>query len=173
MPYMLQPKNWLMAIRPNWYNVSYLRNGAYMGMGRINQRVPLFQPVPSPTFRADFANAPAMHGLGRGVVPYAPVYSRRGMRGLGQGTIMTSGSGQTVSGQQSCDILDPTCSAAVSGVLNYTDILSTLTPGGQLPGAPMTPAPGAPGAAGFPTGLIWILGGGALLFMMMAMSSKR
>ena len=35
--WMLQPRNYMQAMRPNWYNVAYRRTGAYKGMGALGQ----------------------------------------------------------------------------------------------------------------------------------------
>ena len=37
MAWMLQPRNYMQAMRPNWYNVAYRRTGAYKGMGALGQ----------------------------------------------------------------------------------------------------------------------------------------
>lgn len=37
MAWMLQPKSFYQAMRPNFYTVAYRRSGAYKGMGSLGQ----------------------------------------------------------------------------------------------------------------------------------------
>jgi hypothetical protein len=37
MPWMLQPKNSMQVLQPNWYNVAYRRTGTYKGMGQLTR----------------------------------------------------------------------------------------------------------------------------------------
>lgn len=68
MAWMLQPKSFYQAMRPNFYTVAYRRSGAYKGMGSLGQastdtstlfNLPLVGPytVGSP---AAFQNAPGL-----------------------------------------------------------------------------------------------------------------
>ena len=38
MAWMLQPRNYVQALAPNWYNANYRRTGVYKGMGGLGRR---------------------------------------------------------------------------------------------------------------------------------------
>lgn len=78
MPWMLQPKNYLQAVRPNLYNVAYRRVGTYKGMGRLH-----------PTNYLQLLHAPMPGSRGHSTGQYNTVSGQLALlppslRGLGQ-----------------------------------------------------------------------------------------
>lgn len=132
-------------------------------MGQIANRIPLFQPVPSPGVRADFARASSIHGL-RGptsrTVPYRP---HGVMRGLGQ--------------MQATPVLTPDQLAAL-GIVDCTNPANVNNPQcipSFTPQALNTIIGGAglnPVAAAVPT-WVWFAGAGLVLLVIVGAGRRR
>jgi hypothetical protein len=77
MAWMLQPKNYTQAIRPNLHNMAYRRIGAYKGMGLISSSNFYVPQVNLPGSMASFVRPASIS------VPL-PLAGMKGLRGLGQ-----------------------------------------------------------------------------------------